>query len=130
MNQKEIKYNKVIELKDAQYPLWDLEEKNPKRDYTDTIAISDKYIQFYSPIPRDKNTKKRSMITLDRDDTITGYTNNLDRPLWRVEKNWATGGITLWPSIIWNGSSPESKQHFWFRDMKAIVLGDSWIFST
>lgn len=121
-----VEYTNVIEVKDSFHPYVDYMKKHPDKDISKYIFISDTYIEFQAPLPYNKGATNSPLIRLKRDDSITGYTNHLDTPLWRVEKNWSTGAITLWPSIIWSGSDPSMKQHFWFKNMKAEVLPDSW----
>jgi hypothetical protein len=123
-----VKYDKVEWMPDTQYPMWDLmdENDNPESSLVDVIAISNQYIQFYSPLPRDEKSDERQLITLKRDDSITGYTPSGETPLWKVIKE-ADGEITLWPSIIWDHGDG-FRQHFWLSNNEAEVLRDSWIF--
>lgn len=127
-----VEYKEVHEYPDSYYPIIDFREEFGKDVETDgLIFLSNHVIQFYSPLSVNKDDDGKDFINLKRDDTITGYTNDKSKypePLWKVTKE-ADGTVTLWPSIIWMGRNPNERQHFWFRNNTAIVLGDSWIFN-
>jgi hypothetical protein len=114
-----IPYKNVIEVDDGCYPLLYAEMLHPDEDLRDTIGISKKFIQFYSPLT-DGAAGKRYMVTLIRDDSVREH-DAYGKQRYRVEKNADTNEVSIWPSVLLKVSDPNKRQEFRIRDNVALV---------